>query len=169
MELLPGILPATEPEHLEEIRRLAHSIWREHYPGIIPRAQIEYMLEMKYSLEALRRDVRERGVHYDRAFVGGRPVGYAAYGPLARSGETMLHGLYVRAELRRRGLGALLLERALDHARRHGSPRVVLTVNRRNHTAIAAYRRWGFRVRGPLVTDIGGGFVMDDHAMELDV
>ncbi len=44
-----------------------------------------------------------------------------------------------------------------------------LTANKRNDPAIEAYRHHGFRIRGPIVTDIGGGFVMDDHRMELDI
>ena len=43
-----------------------------------------------------------------------------------------------------------------------------LTVNRRNERAIGAYRRTGFREVRAQVTDIGGGYVMDDYVMELE-
>jgi hypothetical protein len=39
-------------------------------------------------------------------------------------------------------------------------------VNKRNASAIAAYRKHGFDVRESVVKDIGGGFVMDDYIME---
>ena len=54
----------------------------------------------------------------------------------------------------------------LAHGAGHGFTRLELRVNRANTGAIRAYERFGFRIRGPLVTDIGGGFVMDDHVME---
>jgi len=164
-----AIRPATEPAHLVAIQRLARAIWREHYPGIISRAQVEYMLAQRYSLEALRRDAAERGIRHDRALVAGELVGYASHGPVAGSGETLLQSLYLRADVRRNGLGRALVEHVVECARKDGSRRVVLTVNRHNEVAIAAYRRYGFRVRRPVVTDIGGAFVMDDYRMELDV
>ena len=41
-----------------------------------------------------------------------------------------------------------------------------LTVNINNVNAIKAYEKLGFKNVGPLVTDIGNGFVMDDYQME---
>jgi hypothetical protein len=38
-------------------------------------------------------------------------------------------------------------------------------VNKRNTRAIAAYQRNGFVTADSVVTDIGGGFVMDDYIM----
>jgi len=163
------ISPVIDEAQLAEIRRLAHEIWREHYPGIISAEQVEYMLERQYSPAALRRSFREEGVRFDRALRGGEAVGFSAYGPLADPDALKLHSLYVQAAARRSGCGSAMLARVVTHAREGGCARVVLRVNRGNQTAIRAYRRWGFRIRGPLVTDIGNGFVMDDHRMELAV
>ncbi len=46
-----------------------------------------------------------------------------------------------------------------------GARRLILSVNKRNIRAIAAYRRNGFIIAESVVTDIGGGFVMDDYVM----
>lgn len=35
-----------------------------------------------------------------------------------------------------------------------------------NAPAVEAYLRMGFVDKGPVVADIGGGFVMDDYRME---
>jgi len=40
-----------------------------------------------------------------------------------------------------------------------------LTVNKDNAGPIAFYQRVGFAIAGPVVTDIGGGFAMDDYQM----
>ena len=42
---------------------------------------------------------------------------------------------------------------------------MILSVNKRNAKAIAAYHRNGFVIAESVVTDIGGGFVMDDYVM----
>ena len=44
--------------------------------------------------------------------------------------------------------------------------RLWLQVNRGNTQAIAAYRKYGFRIVESRVFDIGHGFVMDDYVME---
>ncbi len=107
---------ATEEAHLLEIQRLAHVIWREHYPGIISHEQIEYMLDRKYSLDALRADRDERGIQHDLAWAQSNAVGYAAYGPLAETGKPKLFSLYVRSDHRGLGCGAALLDRAIRWA-----------------------------------------------------
>jgi ribosomal protein S18 acetylase RimI-like enzyme len=164
-----SIEPATEDRHLSEIHELAHAIWREHYPGIISREQIEYMLQADYNLDALRRDLTRKEIRYDRALVGGTLVGFSAYGPHTDPDALMIQKLYVDAAQRGRGCARKLVESASEFARAHSLDRIVLRVNKRNHIAIAAYERIGFSNRGSIVSDIGGGFEMDDYLMQLDL
>jgi ribosomal protein S18 acetylase RimI-like enzyme len=163
------IEPATEDEQLPEIQKLAHAIWREHYPGIISSEQIEYMLQAGYNLDALRRDLTQDQIRYDRALIDGTLVGFSAYGPHSDAGALMLHKLYVDATQQGRGCARKLVEAASDYARANSFDRIVLRVNKGNHIAIAAYERIGFRKRGSIVSDIGGGFCMDDYLMQLDL
>jgi hypothetical protein len=44
-----------------------------------------------------------------------------------------------------------------------------LCVNKRNTIALAAYAKYGFRIYGQDVLDIGNGFVMDDYLLEMDL
>jgi len=44
-----------------------------------------------------------------------------------------------------------------------------LTVNKNNSHSIAWYSRMGFTNAGPILQDIGGGFVMDDFRMEKSI
>jgi ribosomal protein S18 acetylase RimI-like enzyme len=46
-----------------------------------------------------------------------------------------------------------------------GARELSLTVNKDNADSIAFYQRVGFVIVEPIVTDIGNGFVMDDHRM----
>lgn len=160
----PAIRPATLDE-LPLISQLAGRIWRAHYPSILSRQQIEYMLAWMYDAEQLRKDV-DRGAVYELLLLDGRAVGFCATEAFAKDGVMKLHKLYLEVGEHGRGLGSLLLAHVEEQARRRGLAKVVLGVNRRNAKAIRAYERNGYAIREELKTDIGQGFVMDDYIME---
>lgn len=162
------VLPATEA-HLPALAELAGVIWRQHYPGIISPAQIEYMLARMYSIETLREEMRGKGIRFERLLVADRFVGFASYGPMPEPGVMKLHKCYLLPELHGRGLGSLLLQHCERSVRQLGARRLMLAVNKQNRKAIAAYQRNGFRVIESVVTDFGAGFVMDDFVMAKDL
>jgi GNAT superfamily N-acetyltransferase len=169
------IVGATEDD-LAAVSQLAASIWRAHYPGIISTEQIEYMLAKMYSIDTLRDELCVRGIRYDRLLAGGEFAGFASYGVLgdSRSGAcncrtVKLHKLYLHPNWHGKGLGTLLLQHCERQARGAGARRLVLTVNKRNSKAIAAYQRNGFAIVQSVIEDIGGGFVMDDYVMEKEL
>ena len=147
------------------IAKLAGVIWRAHYPGIISREQIDYMLAKMYSLETLREEICRRAIRYERLLVGEEMAGFAAHGPTEKPTVFKLHKIYLLPAWQGRGLGSLLLRHCEGEAGRLGAARLVLTVNKRNLKAITAYRRNGFAITDSVVADIGGGFVMDDFVM----
>jgi ribosomal protein S18 acetylase RimI-like enzyme len=159
-----NIVPATEAD-LPAIARLAGLIWRAHYPGIIATEQIEYMLAKMYSLETLREDMRLRAIRYERLLVGQELAGFAAHGPTEQPKVFKLHKIYLHPAWQGRGLGSFLLRHCELEVSKLGADRLVLTVNKRNSKAIAAYQRIGFAITDSVVVDIGGGFVMDDYVM----
>lgn len=159
------VLPAGV-EHLRSIAELAGVIWRAYYPGIISHAQIQYMLGRMYDPRAMREEL-DRGIRYDRLMLGENLVGFASYGVASESGnsETKLHKLYVDTQFHRRGFGSLLLKHVEHSARALQTRALILSVNKTNTQAIAAYRKNGFAFRESVVVNIGGGFVMDDYVM----
>ena len=162
------ILPAAE-EHLPGLAELAGVIWRQHYPGIISSAQIEYMLAKMYSLPTLREEIRSQGIWFVRLLVDDRFVGFAACGPATEPGMVKLHKCYLLPELHGHGYGSLLLQYCERVARQRGDRRLVLAVNKRNAKAITAYQRNGFRIAESVITDFGSGYVMDDFIMTKDL
>ena len=58
------IVPATEAD-LPAVSELAGVIWRACYPGIISRAQIDFMLARMYALDTMREEIRSQGIRYD--------------------------------------------------------------------------------------------------------
>jgi ribosomal protein S18 acetylase RimI-like enzyme len=151
-------------EHLPAITALAGVIWRAVYPGIISSEQIEYMLARMYAVEELARQIGQ-GTGFLRLLNGGELIGFAAHSPTSNPAERKLDKLYLHPDYQRRGHGSRLLNHAMDAARALGCTSLMLTVNRRNTKAIAAYEKNGFMIRESIVADIGGGFVMDDHVM----
>ncbi len=148
---------------------LAREIWHAHYPDIISHDQIEYMLAQRYSPDVIRDELGRAGIWWDVLREDGRLAGFSSYFLTGKPGEMKLDKLYVDTARQRRGYGGRLIERATEVARSRGCDRLVLTVNKRNAIAIAAYRKHGFEVVDAVVTDIGGGFVMDDYVMALQV
>ena len=162
------ILSASE-EHLPTLAELAGVIWRACYPGIITPEQIDYMLARMYALDAMRDEIRSQGIRYDELLVDDKPAGFASYGPTAEPGVIKLHKLYLLPALHGRGLGSYLLQQVEREVRAGGGRRLILSVNKRNTRAIAAYQRNGFVIAESVVTDIGNGFVMDDYVMTKDL
>ena len=162
------IFPATE-EHLPALAELAGVIWREHYPGIISLAQIDYMLARMYSIETLREEIQVKGIRFERLLVDDRFVGFASYGPAPEPGVMKLHKCYLLPAMHGRGYGSLLLQHCERAAHQLGARRLLLAVNKRNTKAVAAYQRNGFTVRESVITDFGSGFVMDDFIMAKDL
>src|SRR5262249_54586892 len=129
------------------------------YPSILSAAQIDYMLPRLYAPAVLARELAQ-GIHYevldDVAFASWEAAGDGA----------RLHKLYVHPDHQRAGHGRRLIEHVAALSRAAGCTRLTLKVNKHNASAIAFYRRCGFRVADAVVVDIGGGFVMDDYVME---
>ena len=151
------------PGDIDALCELARAIWRAHYPPIIGAAQTEYMLAQRYDADVVRAELDRVDVWWDVLREDGA---MAAFASTIRAGDELkLDKLYVDPRSQRRGLGARLIEHACERTRKLGLSRLVLAVNKHNHTAIAAYRKHGFEIRESVVKDIGNGFVMDDYVM----
>jgi GNAT superfamily N-acetyltransferase len=146
------------------VQALADDIWRRHYPGIIARDQIEFMLAHGYSREALARFVTGADAGLELADVDDRPVGFAAWYRVDDA-TTKLDKLYVLPEHHGAGVGRALIEQVAALAREQGCTTLALNVNRNNAGAIRAYERCGFAIESRGDFPIGGGFVMEDFIM----
>jgi GNAT superfamily N-acetyltransferase len=155
----------TAEANLPAVSELAGVNWCACYPVIITNEQIDYMLARMYSLDVLRDEIRSQGIRYDQLLVDGKLAGFASYGPASQPSVMKLHKLYLLPELHGRGLGSYLLQHCEQEVCAAGARRLMLSVNKRNTKAIAAYQRNGFVIAESVVTDIGGGFVMDDYVM----
>jgi diamine N-acetyltransferase len=156
-------VPVSTDDQIAMVVALAREIWTEHYTPIIGREQVEYMLD-RFQSERAVRDQIGSGFLYFLIEERGRFIGYAAV--LPKADELFLGKFYLKISHRRKGYGRKAIEYLLSLAKARGLRKITLTVNKSNTNAIHAYERLGFRNLGPVVQDIGGGFVMDDYRME---
>ncbi len=151
-------------EEICRVAALAHDIWTEYYTPLLGEKQVEYMLESFQSAGAIRKTLGE-GWHYRYLLVrlDGEDVGYFSF--TIENGGLFLSKIYLRQELRGHGIFSQVIDYLKKLCDRYDLYKIWLTVNKNNSDAIAAYERLGFTREYGQVTDIGGGFVMDDYVM----
>lgn len=148
---------------ITEIVQLASEIWKEHYTPIIGSEQVEYMLEMFQSNRAITEQINHSYEYYLLS-KDQNSAGYFAVVP--EDNKMMLSKIYVKSKFRGMGLGQQMLERAEKTCQERGISTIWLTVNKNNNDSIAWYTRMGFKNTGPVVMNIGNGFIMDDYRLE---
>ena len=159
--------PATDAD-IPTLRSLADTIWHACYPGIITHAQIDYMLARMYADEIIRREL-STGVRWELTHLDGEPIGFLSCTHDATQQLLKLNKLYLLPAHHGRGYGRAMLDHVKQIAAELHTTRILLTVNKANARAIRAYERVGFRSIDAVVTDIGGGFMMDDFVMECGI
>ena len=147
---------------IQTVENLAYEIWNEHFTAIIGKAQVDYMLEKFQSIRAISEQI-EQGYQYYLIRTEDGFIGYTGVQP--REDELFLSKLYIKSSLRGRGYGRKVVQFLEGMAKDKGLRQIILTVNKNNLDTIKAYEKFGFENLGPVVQDIGGGFIMDDYQM----
>lgn len=155
-------LEQATPGHIPLIRDLAQRIWRVHYPPIIGKEQVEYMLDRNYSLEALQRQIEAEGQIFWLVMEHGTVAGFIAVSDKGE-GRYFIHKFYLDNEKRGRGIGKRVFDVLLAHYPACREFR--LTVNRQNYKSINFYFRIGFSIEHCIDIPIGEGYVMNDFQM----
>jgi ribosomal protein S18 acetylase RimI-like enzyme len=144
---------------------VAAAAFRSNYPGFLSREQIEYMLENRYSSQALRKQAAN-GHRFLIAQLGPQPAAFASFGVSAEdSDEAQIHKIYIRPDVQGMGIGSKLVHLVEERVLALGRSHLSLTVNRLNIHAINFYIKLGFLLRSAVDSDIGGGFAMNDFVM----
>jgi diamine N-acetyltransferase len=156
------IEPTTD---LEIIQKLANTIWPIVYHDIISKEQIQYMLDLMYSIDVLN-EKSNNGHHFIVASKENQPVAFASFElNYLDLGTTKLHKLYVLPHFQKQKIGEQLLDFIIEIANKNKQKIISLNVNK-NNTAQFFYKKLGFLTFEEQVIDIGNGFVMDDYIMQ---
>ncbi|MDM0004224.1 GNAT family N-acetyltransferase [Variovorax sp. J22G73] len=155
---------ATTEAHFESLHRALDVVAREHrFLALMQAPPLEKSL-------AFYRGVIDSGFPHFVALDGEKVVGWCDVSPVF--GHSRAHigllGIALLPEARHRGLGAQLLQAAIDKSWARGLTRIELSVRADNLNAKALYERFGFVHEGlQRRASLVGGIYHDAHAMAL--
>ena len=92
---------------------------------------------------------------------GNAPIGYLVISPPnlpitdPRVDDLEIKRIYLLSPFQGMGLGKRLMQKALDHAKRHNSRRLLLGVHSRNTSAIAFYQKLNYKIVGERKFKVG--------------
>jgi GNAT superfamily N-acetyltransferase len=143
---------------------IAIPVWEATYSSILTQDQMDYMLGLFYSREAIADQITNGGHRFLLAEDEGVYLGFASYQINYQTGITKLHKLYVLPQSHGKGIGKALVNLIEAAATENSNDQLLLNVNRFN-PAINFYLRAGFENRGEDDVDIGNGYLMEDYLM----
>lgn len=155
-------------EQLPIVAELSKIIWPVAYKDILSPAQLQYMIDYFYSLEALETQF-QNGQHFLLLKDDDKAIGFLSYElNCYHTQKLKVHKIYVLPNQQGKGLGKLLIEKAIEIALAHHQEAVFLNVNKYNNARFF-YEKLGFNIVKDEVIDIGNGYVMDDYVMEVAI
>lgn len=153
--------------NINKLVALSSLIWHEYWKDFLSDAQINYMVDKFQSEHAFKHQMEFEHYTYYYIYYNRELIGYI--GLALREDSLFLSKFYIKKEYRHKGIGTKTFEFIKDAARQQRKNKITLTVNKNNTNSINAYKKWGFEITDSVVTDIGGGFVMDDYIMEYKI
>jgi len=170
MDSVAKITKVVDDRSIETVAALAHEIWNEYYPSIIGQAQVDYMVKTFQSKSAIKEQIeKENFLYYLICNDSGKDIGYMAAVPKEDTGELFLSKIYIGVDERGKGYAKKAVHFLEGLTRQKNLHKITLMVSKKNKDAIAAYLKMGFDNIGPIITDIGNGFFMDDYKMQKKV
>ena len=147
------------------IKELAYTIWPFAYGEILSKEQLDYMLDLIYTIESLEKQVDNNHIFLlvedDNQFIG-----FASYElNFENSNKTKIQKLYVLPEIQGKGIGKHLINYIKQIAIDNKNSGLILNVNRFNK-AKEFYLKYGFEITKEIKIDIGNNYIMDDYVME---
>lgn len=159
MEMI-NLVPVQEKD-IPQLSALAALVWWQHYPSIISKAQISYMLDKMYNSKSLIEQMR--GKHHQFYFISyaSDTIGFLSVNE-EEKGQWFLNKFYIDQTKAAKGVGSLAFKQLLQLL----NPQTMrLTVNRQNYKSINFYFKNSFVIEKVANFDIGNGYTMDDFVM----
>ena len=148
------------------IQSIAQTTWPIAYGDIISKDQLDYMLNLMYSDDSLKKQM-EKGHQFYLFYLADAPIAFAS---VSNEGDRIfkLNKLYVLPSTQKTGAGKALLQKVIEHAKSNNGKQIVLQVNKLN-IAKKFYLKQGFTVLREDVLELEHGYVMDDYIMGLNI
>ena len=151
---------------IKQIQNIVHITWPITYGEILSKEQLDYMLDLFYSDEALTDQYNKKEqlfymIYEDEANLGFIGIEHNYSGKTA----TKIHKIYLLPETQGKGIGKKVIDEIGKLALDNNSTALILNVNRFN-TALGFYKKIGFEVVDEVDIEIGNGYLMEDYVME---
>jgi diamine N-acetyltransferase len=148
------------------IKDLAYQIWPSAYGEILSVAQLNFMLDKFYNINALEDQMLVANQVFLLIEENQRFLGFCAYElNYENTQNTKLHKLYVLPETQGKGVGKLLLKEVEKIAQQNNNKKILLNVNRYNK-ALEFYKHQGYKNIETINIEIGNGYLMEDYIMQ---
>jgi len=147
------------------IQNIVHITWPITYGEILSKEQLDYMLSLFYSDEALTDQYNKKEqlfymIYEDETNLGFIGIEHNYSGKPA----TKIHKIYLLPETQGKGIGKKVIDEIANLALENNSTALILNVNRFN-SALGFYKKIGFEVVDEVNIDIGEGYLMEDYVM----
>ncbi len=158
------LVPIVSEEQIHKMCKMANRIWSEHYSPIIGMEQVEYMLNKFQSPESINRQMIIENYRCYFLNFRGIDAGYVMF--KIENNAMFLSKIYIDKQYRGQKVGKNAVDFLADYCVEYDIDKIWLTVNKNNHSSIAAYEKMGFEKTDEQIMDIGMGYIMDDYIME---
>ncbi|MBT1704860.1 GNAT family N-acetyltransferase [Chryseosolibacter indicus] len=149
------------------IQKIANATWWPTYSSILSAEQLDYMLKMIYSEEALKQVMDSGNQEFILLTEKNDPEAFASFGvKLQEPSIYKLHKLYILPNNQGKGFGRALIEEVKTRISKAGVRTLDLNVNRYN-PARNFYEHLGFKIIKEEDVPIGP-YWMNDFVMRLE-
>jgi ribosomal protein S18 acetylase RimI-like enzyme len=155
-------------DDIETIQKLAADVWPVAYKDILSTAQLNYMLQKFYSVNALQDQILTKG-HQFYLLIDDNSIKIGFASVSEESMDTFkLQKLYVLPKQQGKSFGKILLNEVISYCRAKGGKSIILNVNRHNKARFF-YEKCSFRIIKEVDISIGDDYFMNDYVMELNL
>jgi len=148
------------------IQEITNITWPITYGEILSQTQLEYMLDLFYSDEALTKQIENTEQLFYLISDSESTIGFIGIEHSYKNeAVTKIHKIYLLPETQGKGYGKKVFEFIEKLALENKSNELLLNVNRFN-TALNFYKKLGFEIKETVDIEIGNGYLMEDYVME---
>ncbi|KRB55721.1 GNAT family N-acetyltransferase [Flavobacterium sp. Root186] len=148
------------------IQEITNITWPITYGEILSQTQLDYMLGLFYSDEALSKQIENKEQLFYLISDSESTIGFIGIEHNYKNEAiTKIHKIYLLPETQGKGYGKIVFESIEKLALENNSKALLLNVNRFN-TALNFYKKLGFEIKETVDIEIGNGYLMEDYVME---
>jgi ribosomal protein S18 acetylase RimI-like enzyme len=147
------------------IQEITNITWPITYGEILSQEQLDYMLGLFYSDEALAKQIENKEQLFYLILDSESTIGFIGIEHNYKNEAiTKIHKIYLLPETQGKGYGKIVFDSIEKLALENNSSALSLNVNRFN-TALNFYKKIGFEIKETVDIEIGNGYLMEDYVM----